>query len=105
MRKRNHRIVFYLNEQEFEMLDRKVKRTNLSREAFLRKVIQDIQIKEAPPVDLPQFIREIRRLGNNINQIAMIANAQGLLEIPQLRKELIELREIEKLIVSQYTNR
>lgn len=105
MRKRNHRIVFYLNDHEFESLDRKVKRTNLSREAFLRKAIQDIQIKEAPPADLSQFIREIRRVGNNINQLATIANAQGLVDVPQLRREILELRDIEKLIISQYTNR
>jgi len=43
-------------------------------------------------------------VGNNINQLTAIANAQGMLDAPQLRKAVTELREVEKLIVSQYTN-
>jgi hypothetical protein len=32
----------------------------------------------------------------------MIANAKGILNIPDLRKAIDDLREVEKLIVSQY---
>ncbi len=102
MRKRNHRIVFYLNDKEFEAFEQKAKRSSRSREAFIRKAIQEVQIKEPPPADLYKLIWEIRRVGNNIDQILMIANAKGILNIPDLRKTIDDLREVEKLIVSQY---
>ena len=102
MRKRNHRVVFYLNDKEFEAFEQKAKRSSRSREAFIRKAIEDVQIKELPPADLHKLIWEIRRVGNNIDQILMIANAKGILNIPDLRKAIDDLREAEKLIVSQY---
>ncbi len=105
MRSRNHRIVFYLNDTELDSLERKVKRSGLSREGFIRKAVKDVQIKEAPPAELPQFIREIRRVGSNIDQILMIANARGLLDVPQLRKVISDLRDMEKRIVQVYTDK
>ena len=102
MRTRNHRVVFYLNDKEFEAFEQKAKRSSRSREAFIRKAIEDVQIKELPPADLHKLIWEIRRVGNNIDQILMIANSKGILNIPDLRKAIDDLRETEKLIVSQY---
>ena len=102
MRTRNHRVVFYLNDKEFEAFKEKAKRSSRSREAFIRRAIQEVQIKELPPADLYKLIWEIRRVGNNIDQILMIANAKGILNIPDLRKVIDDLREVEKLIVSQY---
>jgi len=102
MRARNNRIVFYLNDKELEALDRKVKKAGRSREDYIRKAVADAQIKEAPPADLYKLIWEIRRAGNNIDQILMIANSKGILNIPDLRKAISDLREVEKLIVSQY---
>lgn len=102
MRTRNNRVVFYLNDKEFEAFQQKAKRTSRSREDFIRKAIQEVQIKELPPADLHRLIFEIRRVGNNIDQILMIANAKGILNIPDLRKAIADLREAEKLIVSQY---
>ena len=102
MRKRNHRVVFYLDDKEFEAFEKKVKRSSRSREAFIRKAIQEVQIKELPPADLYKLIWEIRRVGNNLDQILMIANTKGILNIPDLRKAIDDLREVEKLIVSQY---
>ena len=102
MRTRNHRVVFYLNDKEFEAFEQKAKRSSRSREAFIRRAIQEVQIKELPPADLHKLIWEIRRVGNNIDQILMIANSKGILNIPDLRKAIDDLRETEKLIVSQY---
>ena len=102
MRTRNHRVVFYLNDREFEAFEEKAKRSSRSRESFIRRAIQEVQIKELPPADLHKLIWEIRRVGNNIDQILMIANTKGILNIPDLRKAIDDLREAEKLIVSQY---
>ena len=102
MRKRNHRVVFYLNDKEFEAFEEKARRSSRSRESFIRRAIQEVQIKELPPADLHKLIWEIRRVGNNIDQILMIANTKGILNIPDLRKAIDDLREAEKLIVSQY---
>ena len=103
MRKRTNQIIIRLSDAELNALNKQVKRTRLSREQFCRNAIQGVTIREKPPADVPRLIQEIRRVGSNISQILMIANSQGLLNIPDLHKAILDLREVEKLIVYQYT--
>ncbi|MEI3521818.1 MAG: ribbon-helix-helix protein, CopG family [Anaerosacchariphilus sp.] len=42
MRKRNVHIQFWLNRKEAEALDKKVRRSGLSREAYLRHLIDGV---------------------------------------------------------------
>ena len=102
MRKRNHRIVFYLDDTEYNSLERKVKMTSLSREGFIRKAIQNAQIHTAPPADLPMFIRELRRVGINIDQLLRIAYTKAPLQVPDLKKALSNLVELEDRISEVY---
>lgn len=48
MRKRNIAIMFRLNRKEAEALDKKVKKSGLNREAYLRQVITGIVPRDAP---------------------------------------------------------
>ena len=52
---------------------------------------------------MPALIQEVRRVGSNLNQILKRANSIGLLDVPQLRKDVADLRTVEKLIVDAYT--
>ena len=103
MRKRNHRIVFYLNDDELSAFEEKVKRTALSREGFIRSMLSDVEIIERPPADVPLLLREIKRVGNNINQILALANAKGFLDTPRLMVAMDELRLVDRLIFETYT--
>ena len=103
MRKRTNQIIIRLSDAELNALNKQVKRTRLSREQFCRNAIQGVTIREKPHADVPRLIQEIRRVGSNISQILMITNSQGLLNIPDLHKAILDLREVEKLIVYQYT--
>jgi hypothetical protein len=53
-------------------------------------------------VDVPVLIREVRRAGCNIEQVLKLANAKGLLDVPQIRKALEENRAADKLITEAY---
>jgi hypothetical protein len=52
MRKRNVHIQFWLNRKEAESLDKKVRRSGLSREAYLRHLIDGVVPQDAPPPGL-----------------------------------------------------
>ena len=103
MRNRNHRVEIYSTKNELETLTKKVRRSGLSREGFCRRVLNGTEVKEAPPADVPVLIQEVRRVGNNLNQIMKRANALGLLDVPQLRKALEDNRAVEMLIADTYT--
>lgn len=47
MRKRNVAILFRLNKKEAEALDKKVKRSGLNREAYLRQLISGVVPRDA----------------------------------------------------------
>ena len=103
MRKRNCRVEIYFSKDELENLTKKVRKTNLSREGYCRRVLNTSEVKEAPPADVPMLIREVRRVGYNIDQLLKLANAKGLLDVPQLRKALADNRAVEKMIMDAYT--
>lgn len=103
MRKRNCRVEIYFTRSELDSLTKKVRKSGLSREGYCRRVLNESEVKSAPPADVPVLIREVRRVGHNIDQILKIANAQGLLDVPKLRAALDNNRAVEKMIVESYT--
>lgn len=103
MRKRNCRVEIYFTKGELDALTKKVRKSGLSREGYCRRVLNESEVKSAPSADVPMLIREVRRVGHNIDQILKIANAQGLLDVPKLRAALDNNRAVEKMIVESYT--
>lgn len=102
-RKRTCEIKIRFTRGELDSLMQKANKAGLSRENFCRRVLSGAEVKEAPPADVPRLIREVRRVGYNIDQILKLANAKGLLDVPQLRKALADNRALEKQIVAAYT--
>ena len=88
---------------ELDALTKKARKSGFSREGFSRRILNGAEVKEAPPAELPLLIREVRRVGYNIDQLLKRANSIGLLDVPQLRKALEDNRAVEKLIVDTYT--
>ena len=88
---------------ELDALTKKARKSGLSREGYCRRILNGAVVKEAPPAELPLLIREVRRVGYNIDQLLKRANSIGLLDVPQLRKDVADLRTVEKLIVDAYT--
>ena len=74
MRKRNVHIQFWLDKKEAEAFQKKVKRSGLSREAYLRHLVNGLEPQDAPPPDYYAMMRELHGIGNNLNQIAKRVN-------------------------------
>lgn len=77
MLKRNIKITFRLNAKEQQQLKKNVKRTGLSQETYIRKLIEGYVPKELPPIDYHAMMRELNAIGNSMNQIAARANTTG----------------------------
>ena len=59
MRNRNIHIQVWLSPNKAEALDRNVKRTKLSRSAYIRQLITGFIPREAPPLDYYAMMREL----------------------------------------------
>lgn len=95
MRKRNVSIMFRLNRREAEDLDKKVRKSGLNREAYLRQLIQGIVPKDAPPPDYYSMMRELHKIGNNLNQIAQKAHTLNVIDVQRYDADM---RNFEKAV-------
>ena len=94
MRTRNHRFSLWLSEREFAYLAKQAKAAGLKKEPFIRKLIMGVEIRPRPPDNIPQLIREINAIGNNINQIARKVNTENRVSQDQLDELFRLLGEI-----------
>ena len=103
MLKRTQEIKIRFTEAELADINQKAKTAGLSREAYCRYVLQGATVKQAPSPDIPILIRDIRRVGSNVDQLLKITNATHLLDAPQMRKVLAHVHLAADKVVKAYT--
>ena len=79
MRTRNLSIPFRVTAKELEEIDRKAAKAKLNRTEYLIACALGKQITLVE--DLKPLLAEMRRIGNNINQLAKLANMGKIQEI------------------------
>ena len=98
LRKRNVAILFRLNKKEAEALDKKVKKSGLNREAYLRQLISGVVPRDAPPPDYYSMMRELHKIGNNLNQIAQKAHVLNVIDVQRYDQEVRKFNEAVRKI-------
>ena len=101
MTNRTHQILFRLNEKEYQAFIKKVEKTGLSREAYLRYLIQNITPKELPSMDFFNVIKQLDQINNNMNQIAVKAHSLKYIDAPMYEKNCEKLDETMAEIMHQ----
>lgn len=77
MRQRNHALTLRLNDEELKHLKDQVVASGLTTQTFLRLLIVGQKIKPRRPEVFIDLLHELSAIGNNINQIARVANTRG----------------------------
>ena len=96
MRKRNVHIQFWLDKKEAEAFQKKVKKSGLSREAYLRHLVNGLEPQDAPQPDYYAMMRELHGIGNNLNQIAKSLNTYEQVDVHFIEITINELRNMIK---------
>ncbi|MBE6111500.1 MAG: plasmid mobilization relaxosome protein MobC [Peptococcaceae bacterium] len=94
MRNRNISVLIRLNQTEYDYLKKQVAASGLSQEAYLRLLIAGYEIKPKPPEEYKALLRELSAIGNNVNQIAKVANSKGFIA----ENELEDLKKLQDTI-------
>ena len=94
MNRRNIEIKVRLNRKEAEALNKKVKKSRISREAYLRHLINGGVPQDAPPPEYFDFMRELHRVGNNLNQIAQKAHVLNVIDVPRYDAAVCEFEKV-----------
>ena len=103
MRTRNKEIKVRFTEKELADLDAKVARTYLSRENYIRAVLAGYEIMEAPDVDARELIKQVLRVGTNLNHLVFLAQCQNFIDVPELRKMANAIWECHRAMMKAYT--
>ena len=96
--KRNIEIKVRLNRKEADNLFKRVKRSRLSREAYLRHLINDKIPQDAPPPDYYSMMQQLYRIGTNLNQIAQKAHTLNVIDVQRYDAAVHKFEEAVKQI-------
>ena len=91
MRSRRIKKQIWLSDEEDYIMKCNAESVGMNSSDYIRHLILGYKPKEKPPAQFYEDIKGIRNIGNNINQIARIANARGVVDVPHLKKEIDKL--------------
>ena len=94
MRTRKNRWEFRLNDLEDIKFRELLKATGYNGNQMFRSMVMNTEIKTRPPDLAPKILREISAIGNNVNQIAKVANYSK--NVPN--EDIKELKELSKKV-------
>ena len=100
MRNRQNGVLIYLSDTEKQHLVKQAALAGVNVGAFIRKLIMGKEIRPRPPDEYVRLLREINAIGNNINQIAHIANAQQYISEDKIETVLQMQNDIMRLVRS-----
>jgi hypothetical protein len=102
--KRNVHKRIDLNEYEANLLRMKSQKANMKEAQYLRELITGACPVEAPGKEFYEAMNAINKIGVNINQVAMVANANGYVteedaaylkeQAAIVQKQMLEVKEI-----------
>lgn len=99
---RNIILKFRVTEKENKAIREKAEKAKMNLSRYLRTSAVNEQIALYNTADLYGFRTDIKKIGNNINQIATVVNSNGSLykqDFYDLKKEVSELKKsIEKYL-------
>ena len=91
MEKRSVEIKLRLNEKEFESLDKRVKKSGLSRENYLRHLLRNLIPTDQPSPDYFSMMRALNAIGNNMNQVAQKAHVLNVIDVQRYEENVTAL--------------
>lgn len=98
MRNRDVPFLFRLNREEADAFRERVKRSGLSQEAYVRQSISGKTPKDAPPPDYYSMMKELHKIGNNLNQIAQKAHVLNVIDVQRYDRDMRKFGEVVRLI-------
>ena len=94
---KNYEICLRLSVEEKERLERSARACELSKTAYLRRLILEKEVKALPSQEIKALRTEVHKIGVNINQIARSVNA-GIARAEDARRGLYLLEQVYALM-------
>jgi hypothetical protein len=93
MRKRRLEKTFYLSEEEDNMLKEKAIKVGYNESEVIRNLIKNFEPREKPDDRFYDFMKILRSISNNLNQIAIKTHLLGYIDEIRYNKEVDKLEK------------
>ena len=100
-RRRNVKIEFYVDEEELNKITEKAQVMHLDRSKYMRKVAVDGYIIKQDYSHLDDMIYELNKIGNNINQIAKVGNANNHISSQDIKEIKENMNKIWDMVADK----
>ena len=104
-RLRERKLYFYLSDDELARLNEKTRELGIvNRSNYIRKMILDGYVVHLDLQAIREMVSHLRRMSNNLNQYAKVANSTGSIyagDIRDLQMRHDELWQMMKKILKQ----
>ena len=87
---------------EYEKFKEKAAESGLSLSEYTRRVLIGEQIVAAPPADYFDLVREVKRVGSNLNRLLRKLNALGIVHDLELKRCEREIHETVKVLYQAF---
>lgn len=98
MLKRQKQLTVRFTDEEYAALKGKADIAGMKMEPFVRQLVEGYTIKPRPPDSYVRLSQQVAAVGNNLNQLAHIANATGKVSDHSLQQAQQLMEEIWKLL-------
>lgn len=106
-RKCSRNISFRVTEEEWKRFDELTRIIGKPKGTILRQLIEGFVYQPCPTSEALQYIKQLRYIGNNLNQIARVAQRTGNIDTPflkELYRQQVEIIDsVENLLFTPIT--
>lgn len=102
MRERNLEFHIRLNDIEYDKLEEMSLKSNMTKSEVIRKLILEKEIKEKPGLEFYEVMKELSKIGVNLNQIAYKANKNNVIDEKYYKELASEWQQFSREVKSKF---
>lgn len=95
---RSIRIDLRVTPSEYKIIKKNMEESGLSKSEYIRRAVLGETIVSAPPADFILLIREVKKVGNDLNEVTRKLNAQDKVHKLELEKCSNEISETVRML-------
>ena len=95
-------ILLRLDKDEFDRVTELAHATVLSREEFIREALRGTTIRQRPPAEYGEIVRELHRIGSNIHQLLLKARTLDYVDEIMLQETIDMIRHMDRVFTRSF---
>ena len=102
MRERNIEFHIRLSDIEYDKLEEMSLKSKMTKSDVIRNLILEKEIKEKPGIEFYEVMKELSKIGVNLNQIAYKANKNNVIDEENYKILAKEWQEFSRQVKSKF---